>query len=422
MIIFYKIDKGEQLRLFLPMLCIPIFLYSYTLDELVELSHKNRVVESALHLLNSKERAYESTKNSYLPNIEVGATYQNAYEESPSFAQNTFKIQASLKYTLYDGGKEQSLYSQLKSNIDSSKMSVEATKKNLSLDVARLYFGYLAFDADKRAKLQEIEQLKAELNRLKLFYEAGTITHDELDKIDSRVKNAMVKLHEIELESQKILHALEYYTLQKIDSLEEGSHVKFVYEQDFSTRADIKALEHSMTSMLYEAQSKKSQNLPQITFNDTLSYSDYYFNNKNFESNFLIDKQNIAMLNLSWNIFDFDTTAKNYESKFEEYLSKKSTLEHEKHKADVEYRLAQKSLEIAKLKIAAAKATIDAASATYELVKVKYQNKTIDNVAYLQSLSEKFDAQRDYERALLDVEMKKAELIYYSGKDIKEFL
>ncbi len=404
------------------MLCIPMFLYSYTLDELVELSHKNRVVESATHLLSSKERAYESTKNSYLPNIEVGATYQNAYEESPSFAQNTFKIQASLKYTLYDGGKEQSLYSQLKSNIDSSKMSVEATKKSLSLDVSRLYFGYLAFDTDKRAKLQEIEQLKAELNRLQLFYEAGTITHDELDKIDSRVKNAMVKLHEIELENQKILHTLEYYTLQKIDSLEEGSHVKFVYEQDYSTRADIKALEHSTTTMLYEAQSKKSQNLPQITFNDTLSYSDYYFNNKNFESNFLIETQNIAMLNLSWNIFDFDTTAKNYESKFEEYLSKKSTLEHEKHKADVEYRLAKKSLEIAKLKIAAAKATLDAASATYELVKVKYQNKTIDNVAYLQSLSEKFDAQRDYERALLDVEMKKAELIYYSGKDIKEFL
>ena len=53
---------------------------------------------------------------------------------------------------------------------------------------------------------------------------------------------------------------------------------------------------------------------------------------------------------------------------------------------------------------------------------MRYENRTIDNVAYLQSLSEKFDAQRDYERALLDVEMKKAELIYYSGKDIKEFL
>ncbi len=410
------------MRLILPILCLPIFLYAHTLEELVELSHKNRVVESASHLLNSKERAYESAKSSYLPSIEVGATYQNAYEESPSSPQNVLKAQASLKYTVYDGGKEQSLYSQLKSGIDSSKMSVEALKMSLSLDVSRLYFGYLAFDADKRAKLQEIEQLRAELKRLQLFYEVGSITHDELDKIDSRVKNAMVKLHEIELENQKILHAFEYYTLQKVDSIEEGSHVKFVYEQDSSLRADIAALEHSATSLLHEAQSKKSQNLPQVTFNDTLSYSDYYFENKNLESNFLVETQNIAMVNLSWNVFDFDTVTKSYESKFEEYLSKKSALEHEKHKADVEYRLAKKSLEIAKLKIAASKSALDAASATYDLVKVRYENRTIDNVAYLQSLSEKFDAQRDYERALLDVEMKKAELIYYSGKDIKEFL
>ncbi len=410
------------MRLFFPILCLPIFLYAYTLEELVELSHKNRVVESASHLLNSKERAYESTKNSYLPNIELGATYQNAYEESPSSPQNALKAQASLKYTVYDGGKEQSLYSQLKSGIDSSKMSVEALKMSLSLDISRLYFGYLAFDADKRAKLQEIEQLRAELNRLKLFYEAGSITHDELDKIDSRVKNAMVKLNEIELENQKILYAFEYYTLQKIDLVEDGSHVKFVNEQDPSTRADIKALEHSAVSILHEAQSKKSQNLPQVTFNNTLSYNDYYFDNKNLESNFLVETQNIAMVNLSWNVFDFDTVAKSYESKFEEYLSKKSTLEHEKHKADVEYRLAKKSLEIAKLKIDASKSALDAASATYDLVKIRYENRAIDNVAYLQSLSEKFDAQRDYERALLDVEMKKAELIYYSGKDIKEFL
>lgn len=410
------------MRLFLPILCLPIFLYGETLYELLELSHKNRVVESASHLLNSKERAYESAKSSYLPNIDIGASYQNAYEESPSAAKNSIRGQMSLKYTLYDGGKEKSLYAQLRSDIDSSKMSVEAIKNSLSLDISRLYFSYLGFDADKRAKLQEIEQLKAELKRLKLFHEAGTITYDEIYKIDSRVKSAMVKLHEIELENQKILYALEYYTLQKVSTIEDGAKIKSVYEQDPLLRADIIALEHSSLALLNEANIKKSQNLPQITFNDTLSYTDYYFNNKSLESNFLVETQNIAALNLSWSIFDFGTISKSYESKFEEYLSKRSTLEHEKHKADVDLRFAKKSLEIAKLKSAASKASLDAASETYTLVKVRYENRAVDNVAYLQSLSEKFDAQRDYERSILDIEIKKAELIYYNGKDIKEFL
>jgi len=84
--------------------------------------------------------------------------------------------------------------------------------------------------------------------------------------------------------------------------------------------------------------------------------------------------------------------------------------------------LQKKSLEIAKLKTESTQATLDAASSTYELIKFKYQNGTIDNVAYLLALSEKYDAKRGYERAMNDLEIKKAELIYYSGKDIKEFL
>lgn len=409
------------MKFLFPVLFIPIFLYSYTLDEIIELSHKNRVVESATHLLSAKEKAYESSKGSYLPTLELGASYQNVYEETPALARNSLRVQASLKYTLYDGGKKGSLYNQLETSIDASKQNLEATKNNISLDVARLYFGYLSLESDKEATSQEIEQLRAEFKRLDLFYKSGSATKDEVDKIDSRLKNSMVMLNEIELESQRILYTLEYYTTQKIEKIDEGSVVA-LNEQEKTARADIEALKYDALSVLHEAKTKKSENLPKIYFDNTLIYSDYYFDDKSLESDFLVDTQNIAMLNLTWNVFDFGARTKAYESKFQEYLSKKSTLEHEKHRADVEYRFAKKALEIAKLKVHATKATLDAASSTYELVKFKYQNGTIDNVAYLESMSEKYDAARGYKRALLDLEVKKAELIYYSGKDIKEFL
>lgn len=409
------------MRFLFPMLCIPIFLYSYTLDELIELSHKNRVVESATHQLSAKEKAYDSSKSSYLPTLELGGAYQNVYEETPALAQNSLKVQASLKYTIYDGGKKGSLYDQLESGIDASRQNVEAIKNSISLDVARLYFEYLSLESDKDATNQEIEQLKAEFKRLDLFYKSGSATKDEVAKIDSRLKNAMVMLSEIELESQRILHTLEYYTTQKIQKIDEGSVVA-LNEQERVERADIESLEYEALSVLHEAKTKKSENLPKVYFDNTLSYSDYYFDDKSLESSFLVDTQNIAMLNLSWNVFDFGARTKAYESKFQEYLSKKATIEHEKHKADVDYRLAKKSLEIATAKVEAAKATLEAASATYELIKFKYQNGTIDNVAYLLALSEKYDASRGYERAMNDLEIKKAELIYYSGKDIKEFL
>lgn len=421
MIRFSKSIKGEWLKVLLPMLCLPIFLYAYTLDELMEISHKNRVVESATHLLSSKEMAYESSKSSYLPSVEVGGTYQNVYEETPALAQNSLRVQASLKYTIYDGGKKDSTYKGFESSIDSSKKSVEAIKNSISLDISRLYFGYLSLNADKEATSQEIEQLRAELKRLELFYEAGSVTKDEVAKIDSRLKSAEVKLLEIELESQKVLHTLEYYTAQKIDSIESGAVITLKDESENSLRADIKAMEYETETAMHEADSKKSLNKPTLYFDNTLSYSDYYFKDEP-ATNFLVDTQNIAMVNVSWNIFDFGSRTKSYESKYYEYLSKKSALEYEKLRADVDYRLAKKSLEIAKLKTESAKATLDAAASTYELIKFKYQNGTIDNVAYLLALSEKYDAKRDYDRALNDLEIKKAELIYQSGKDVREFL
>ncbi|MDD3476079.1 MAG: TolC family protein [Sulfurimonas sp.] len=410
------------MRFFLPILCLPIFLYSYTLDELLELSHKNRVVESATHTLVSKELLYESAKSSYLPSIDIGANYQNAYKETAALAQNSLKYQASLKYTIYDGGKRGSLYNQLESSIDSSKSTVEATKNAISLDVARLYFEYFAYEADKEATTQELEQLRAELSRVEFFYEAGSVTRDEVVKIDSRLKNALVSLQEIELESQRITHTLEYYISKSVDSLEGNVTIKMPQEQDEVIRADIKALEYEATSILHEANVKKSANMPLVYIDDTLSHSDYYFDNKALDSGFLVENQNIAMLNLSWNIFDFGSRTKAYESKFQEYLSKKSTIEYEKNRADVEYRLAKKSFLIAQEKVKSTKALADAASLAYELIKFKYQNKTIDNVAYLLALSEKYDAQRDAQRAIYEQEIKKAELIYFSGKDIKEFL
>jgi len=410
------------MKFFLPILCLPVFLYSYSLNELLELSHNNRVVESAKHTLTSKELLYDSSKSSYLPSIDIGANYQNASVETAALAQNSLKFQASLTYTIYDGNKKENLYKKLESSIDSSKSTLEATKNSISLDVSRLYFEYLGLEADKEATSQALEQLKEELKRVEFFYEAGTVTKDEVVKIDSRVKNTLVLLQEIELKSQRVLHTLEYYTSKRVEHLEDNARIKLPLEDKETLRADIKALEYEATALMHEANIEKSQNRPLVYLDDTVTHTEYYFDDESSKSSFLVDDQNIAMLSMTWNIFDFGARTKAYESKLQEYLSKKSMLEYEKSKANSEYRLAKKALLIAQEKVKSTQAVVEAASLAYKLIKFKYENQTIDNVAYLLALSEKFNAQRDAKRALYELEIRKAELIYYSGKDIKEFL
>lgn len=405
------------------LLCsMPLFLYSYNLKELVELSHQNRLVESSKYNIQSQQKSYESTKDSYLPRVDLVASYLNATKESQTTAQNTLRGSASLKYTIYDGGKRGDLYSLKSLKVDSSKNSLEALKNDLSLQIARLYFEYESLKSDKDATGAQIKQLEAELERLKNFYEVGSATKDELDKIDSRVKNAILNLHEIELNILKIEHAFEYYVLKDSVSIDDGSTIKYVSDEHFEQRVDITSMEQDIESIKYDALSKKSLNYPTLFFDDTLAHNKYYFDDKTKESNFLIKTQNIASLNLSWNILDFGATTNDYEAKYAEYMSKKANLEHEKHKASVDYKLAKKSLDIAMQKIEASQATLEAAKETYELVKLKFENGVLDNVAYLESLSEVYDATKAYHRALNDAELKKVELIYFSGKNIKEYL
>ncbi|MBN2816066.1 MAG: TolC family protein [Campylobacterales bacterium] len=409
------------MKALIPLLCFPLFLYSYNLKELVEISQKNRVVEAADFALKAQEKAYESTKSSYLPSVNVTGSYLNTLEETPAAARNTLRAAASLQYTLYDGGKRGALYDKLLYNVDAGKMNVEAVKNTIALDVTRLYFDYLSSMAHKDATEQQIKQLQAELERLQMYYETGSVTRDEVDKIDSRVKMEQTVLNEIELEIQRILHTLEYYTTTEITSIEAGSSLYIEEEQSVEMRPDIKVMELETQALMYDAQTVKSDNLPTLYFDNTYTYADYYFADKSKESSFLVNNQNVASLNVQWNLFDFGAISEAYQAKQYEYLSKKSSLEFQMNKVDVDYRLSKKELELTKVKIEATKATLDAASATFELIKLKYQNGAIDNVAYLQSLSEKYGAQRVYEKAKNDLEIKKAEVLFNSGHTIKEY-
>uniref|UniRef100_UPI003393AA97 hypothetical protein n=1 Tax=Acinetobacter baumannii TaxID=470 RepID=UPI003393AA97 len=111
-------------------------------------------------------------------------------------------------------------------------------------------------------------QLEAELDRLKNFYEVGSATKDELDKIDSRVKNAILSKHEIELELIKITHSLEYLTLKNDISIDSGSTIK-EFSGEVKPRADIVSMKKDVESLMYEASASKSTNYPTIFFDDT---------------------------------------------------------------------------------------------------------------------------------------------------------
>ena len=400
---------------------VPLFLSAQNLEELVNLSIQNKLVDSSQKSLDSIKDEYESVKSGYMPSLDVGANHSITDKETTSVPKNSSKTYASISYELYDGGKKSDIYDSYESNIKSSEKSLEALKNDISLNVVTYYYNYLSYISQKEAKEKEIEQLDSELTRLSRFLDAGTTTEDEVQKIISRLESSKVTLQELELEILTILHNLEYITGEKV-TISAGSNVKELENNaQNDLRFDLKSLEYNVEAKLANSKSEKSAYLPTITLDNSYSYYDSNFDNKAYESN-AIDHQNIASANLKWNIFSFGETKYKYESKYKDYLSLKSQLEYEKNKANVDLELAIKSYEISKLKIKSSEANLKAATTAYDVIKSKYQNGLIDNVAFLESLSEKFTALSQLKTSQNDLEIKKAKILYYSGKKLEEYI
>ncbi|WP_066359358.1 TolC family protein [Aliarcobacter cryaerophilus] len=400
---------------------VPIFLYSQNLEELVNLTIENRLVESSKQNLDALKDEYKSVQRGYLPKLDAGASYSINEHEYPNNPKKRANAYGSLNYLLYDGGKKYDIYDGYETNIKSGEKSLDALKNNLSLTVIQYYFDYLSLEAKKDAKQKEIEQLTAQEDRIGRFYNAGTTTEDELQKIVSRLQNAIVELQEIELNIITITHNLEYITGTQV-SITDGSKLQDINNLiQKSPRFDIQALDLSTQSKQSIAQAQKSGYYPTVTLDNTFNYYDNNYDRKINDTD-INNHQNVASANMKWNLFSFGQTKYQYESKQKEYLASRSNFEYEKNKADVDLQLALKSYNIAKAKIKSTEATLKAAQSAYEIIKSKFENGLIDNVAFLQSLTEKYDAISQHKKAINDLEVKKATIIYHSGEKLQEYI
>lgn len=401
------------------LLIVPFTLFGENLTQLIELSKNNKMIDSSKINLDSTRDSYESVKNSYMPKFNVAAGYSNNSYEVTGYPENALSVQGSVNYILYDGGKKGNTYDSYESSIKSGSESLEDLKNQIAIQVTNYYYNYLSFVAQREVKLQEIEQLDAQYSRLKKFLDAGSVTDDEVQKIISNIQISKVALHEIELNIETINHNLEYVVGQSVN-IESGSTISEFASNENKLRADLKAIEYQLESLKSNAKAAKSGKLPKVSLNNTYTHNELEYNDSVYETDDY--NKNLASINLSWDIFDFDTTNKAYEAAFKKYLALKSEFEYEKNKASVDLKLAKKAYEIGKLKIQSAQAGLNAANSAYKTIKAKYEAGLIDNVAYLEALTDKYSAESSVKVALNDLELKKANIIYYSGEKLEEFV
>lgn len=404
----------------LSLLCLfPLLAFSGNLQQLLTLAEQNKHVESSRYELEAAKEKEYATKSGYMPSLSFGANQTYNQEESSMLSPEKSRTgAATLSFTIYDGGKREALFSQQEALVKSATFSLASVQNNVSLNVIYYYFNYISTLASKESTLQKMEQLEAERYRLEKYLSVGSATADELQKIISSIEQTKVDLLTIDNTLNNISNTLEYLTGKEV-SVEAGSSVRLQETQssDDAKRFDIQALEESVQSTKAEAEAAKAPHLPTIKIEDTYSRFKYDYANPLWNSD--ADHQNTVQLSMQWKIFDFGSTSASVQAAQKNYLAKSSDLAYEKQKAKASYKSAQNSYKTALAKIDAAKARLSASEMTYELVKKKFQQGIVNNVTYLDALTDKFNARSQLQTALNEVEYQKAVLLYEMGKEIK---
>ena len=391
----------------------PLLLSAGNLVNLLELAEQNHQIEASKHYLEAAKAKESSVTSSYLPSITIGGNYiENSEHNVFSYTRNTTGY-AKASLVLYDGGKREALMDQQEAQVKSASYALAATHENVFLNIINQYYSYLNMLSLEESTLQKIEQLEAEQYRLKQYFSVGSATADEVQRIISSVEQAKVDLIDIKNNLAMILNALEYLVGTRVE-VEAGSSIAFHIPKEPQTRQDILALEENVNSARADVDVAKSPYLPTIAIEDTYSHYDY-----NKEYTMGLDKQNTVMLSLQWKIFDFGATSSTKEAAHRNFLAKSSELAYEKSRAKASLNNAQNSYKSALLKIDAAKSRLRAADMTYDLVRKKFQMGIVNNVSYLDALSEKYSAKAGLQSALNDLEYQKAVVLYEMGKEIK---
>jgi len=86
------------------------------------------------------------------------------------------------------------------------------------------------------------------------------------------------------------------------------------------------------------------------------------------------------------------------------------------------FKLAGQSLKTTRVKLKSSKSALKAARSTYDVLKQKFEVGLVDNIAYLDALTQRTLAQARYKETIYDYEIRKSIYYYYAGKSPKEFI
>ncbi len=412
------------MKAYLLLALMPFSLCATNLGTLINQAHSNELIDMYKSKVISASKTYDATKSSYFPRIDFGGSAQLISPKDALGAGQIYNVNAEASVIVLDGFKRENILDEKTKLRHASEFDLSQIRKDLSFQVAGLYFNLQIVQADIKALEQTKEQLQEQLKQQRKFFNARLTTEDNVVRIEAAVANVDYR---IEVERYKYDESMaKLYTLTNsvVEKVEKSSLVAPTFES--SQELDrLKALASNVEAVGFQAEQVDSSYYPTIVLRDKYGYTGYEddaLDELGIPGVERINTQNVLMLTLSMNVIDFSSASEQKEAVMAQKRALESQLAYQRKEANADMKLAKRAIERSKTLLKASELSQDASNRTFEIVEKKYKARVVDYVKYLDALTQKTEAQAQYNRAVGALEISYASYYYYAGFDVKEYV
>jgi len=405
---------------------ISLSVWGSNLGALIEKAQSNELIDVYKAKLTSATTAYDATKSSYYPRIDMGASGQLISPRDSLGAGQIYNVHAEASVVVMDGFKRENILDEKTKLRHASEYDLSQVKKDVSLQVASLYFNLQIVQADIDALEQTREQLLEQLNQQRKFYEARLTTEDNVVRIEAALANLDYRVEVKRYDYDETMAKLYTLTNEVVEVVEEGGLVEPYYAQ-VAELDTLKSMAATAEAVKFKAEQVDSSYYPNIILSDRFGYTAYEDDAfDKFQGGALeferVNTQNILMLSLKMNIIDFSAASEQKQVVLAEHNALKAQLAYKRKQVSADLKLAERAIERSKKLLEASALSQKASNRTFEIIDKKYKARVVDYVKYLDALTQKTEAQAQYNRAVGALEISYARYYYYAGFDVKEYI
>ncbi len=348
------------------------------LNEAVDMALKNNLnVKSKNYDYLESVQNEKVAKSSFLPKVDVASSYSNTNEPNPNFESDNLTLTSKLSYNLFNGFKDMALKDSAKYLSNSSFFGLNATKQDIVLSTKIAYINYL----DKQNALETYKSaydlFQEQFNDSKNRFAQGLIAKNDLLQVQvnmSSAKQNVVKAQgDLKVAKYQLSNILGGVNLDKeeIKNLQDNNTKASNYDEKLlDNRSEILALTESIKSTQQLQKASKGGYYPKI--DASVAHNNYYDNIKMDKYELGEEKQNIANVTASWNLYNGGYDEASTEIYKIKELKAKSLLEQTKLDIKLQYENAKSNLEVATDNLETAKLALTQAKENYAIVKNRF--------------------------------------------------